>query len=88
MNTKRRLKLYIEQWQRRGYADGIPEEVPPGVEEFAPSWKAVAVALLKNDMNLTSLGFSPPKSKWYTELKRIEIEKRKRDEIPVSKQDP
>jgi predicted phosphoadenosine phosphosulfate sulfurtransferase len=40
----------------------------------APSYKAIALAILKNDM--TDLGFSPPFSAWYFELKRVEIEAR------------
>lgn len=40
----------------------------------APSYKAIALAILKNDM--TDLGFTPPVSAWYSELKRIEIEAR------------
>jgi predicted phosphoadenosine phosphosulfate sulfurtransferase len=40
----------------------------------APSYKAIALAILKND--ITDLGFTPPASAWYSELKRIEIEAR------------
>lgn len=43
---------------------------------LAPSYKAVAIAILKNDHNLISLGFSAPKSSWYDALKKMEIEKR------------
>jgi hypothetical protein len=34
------------------------------------------MAILKNDYPLKSLGFNPPVSEYYTELKRIEIEER------------
>jgi len=34
------------------------------------------MALLKNDMNLTSLGYSNKYSKYYSILKRIEIDAR------------
>jgi predicted phosphoadenosine phosphosulfate sulfurtransferase len=43
---------------------------------LAPSYKAIAIALLKNDMGLHSLGFSPIKSEWYSAIKRIEIAER------------
>jgi predicted phosphoadenosine phosphosulfate sulfurtransferase len=67
---------YIETWENRGYCDGIPDEVPARLMQLrkAPSYKAVAIAILKND--LTDLGYSPPVSAWYSELKRIEIEAR------------
>jgi predicted phosphoadenosine phosphosulfate sulfurtransferase len=37
----------------------------------APSYKSIAIALLKNDMQLQSLGFAGQESEWYFELKRI-----------------
>lgn len=57
---------------------GIPDEVPAELadELLAPSYKAIAIALLNNDMQLRSLGFEGKHSKWYDVLKRIEIEAR------------
>ena len=54
----------------------IPDEVPTVLmqEGLAPSYKAIAFAILKNDP--TALGFVPKASKWYGELKRIEIQQR------------
>ena len=80
MKTRQRISHYVNQWEGRGYDGGIPDEVPEGLDDFAPSYKAIAIALLKCDMHLTSLGYSAPKSKWYMELKRIEIERR--NEVP------
>lgn len=39
---------------------GIPDEIPAklAASNRAPSWKAIAVAILKNDHNLLSLGFA------------------------------
>lgn len=37
------------------------------------------MALLKNDNNLVSLGYQPKKSKYYSILKRIEIDARPSD---------
>lgn len=73
-----RISAYIERWKHRGYSTGIPDEVPPGLMHngLAPSYRAVAIALLKNDLKLTSLGFSAPYSDWYGVLKRIEIQAR------------
>ena len=41
-----------------------------------PSYKAIAVAILSNDVTLKSLGFSGEKSDWYSVYKKIEIEER------------
>ena len=42
----------------------------------APSYKAIALAILKNDHSLQTLGVTPIKSRWYDELKRIELKQR------------
>lgn len=66
-----RIAHYIETWQRRGYSDGIPDEVPSELMRlnFAPSHKAIAIAVLKNDHSLSSLGYSQPVSPWYSVIK-------------------
>jgi predicted phosphoadenosine phosphosulfate sulfurtransferase len=45
-----------------------------------PSWKAVAMAILKNDLQFISLGFQPRSSAIYDALKREE-----RDENTMQK---
>ena len=57
-----RVSEYVQTWQRRCYSHGIPDEVPPKVAASgrAPSWRAVAVALLQNDLHLYQLGFARP----------------------------
>jgi predicted phosphoadenosine phosphosulfate sulfurtransferase len=72
------VRQYIESWLVRGYERGIPDEVPMPLMRLglAPSHRAIAEALLRNDMALLSLGFSPPRSEWYGALKRIEINAR------------
>lgn len=42
---------------------------------LAPSYKAIALCILKNDMNLTGLGLNIKKSQWYDALKLIELKK-------------
>lgn len=78
MNTQQRVNKYIEDWKKRGYPDDIPDEVPHELMKLgvAPSYKAICLALLKNDLQLTSLGFSSKKSVWYSILKGIEIAER------------
>jgi predicted phosphoadenosine phosphosulfate sulfurtransferase len=43
---------------------------------LAPSYKAICIAVLKNDHSMQSLGYSPKKSKYYSILKQIELKKR------------
>lgn len=61
-----------------GYCSGIPDQVPDRLMELkkAPSYKAIAIAILKNDSSLKSLGFEPKKSEYYHILKKIEIASR------------
>lgn len=75
---RERIEQYITEWRCRGYSDDIPDEVPLALmsDDLAPSYKAIAIAILKNDHYMTALGFSPPHSAWYDALKRIEISER------------
>lgn len=71
-DAKSMVEKYEEVWLSRGYKE-IPESVPEGINDIAPSYKTIALSLLKNDINGYSLGFSRPKSYWYGVLKREEI---------------
>jgi hypothetical protein len=75
---RNRIAHYVETWKRRGYADGLPDEVPSELMRLnlAPSHKAIALSILKNDHALSSLGYSQPVSPWYGAIKRAEIEAR------------
>ncbi len=77
-----KIRKYIEIWKDRGYTEDIPDEVPEKLMQLglAPSYKAIALAVLQNDHALISLGFPPPKSQWYNKLKRIELAERNKDE--------
>lgn len=72
----KRVDQYIQNWRKQGYLTDIPDEVPSEIMDHAPSYKAIAMAILKNDLHFISLGFTPAESRWYSELKRIEIEQR------------
>ena len=76
MNNK--ITKYIKDWENRCYSNGIPDEVEKRIEELnkAPSYRAIAKAIMKNDYQLESLGFLPKKSVWYHKLKQIEIANR------------
>lgn len=75
---QRKIAEYIARWKKCGYSDDIPDEVPDRLMQLqlAPSYKAIALAILKHDHACLSLGFSAPYSPWYNELKRVEIEAR------------
>lgn len=66
---------YLNLWTKRGYPDGIPDEVPIRLNQLnkAPSYKAICIAILNNDVALQKLGMNVKKSKYYHELKRIEL---------------
>ncbi len=56
-----KIRYYIRAWKARGYPDGLPDEVPEVLmaELMAPSYRAICLAILKNDHSLESLGFQP-----------------------------
>lgn len=72
---KDRIESYIKTWEKRCYPE-LPDESPKEILEMVPSYKRIAMAILKNDWPLKSLGFTPPKSEVYNNLKRIEIAER------------
>ncbi len=77
-----KIRTYVAEWERRCYTDGIPDEVPAEIADLVPSYKRIALAILRNDHILKSLGFTPPVSKWYGIYKRIEIEARNGNNTP------
>lgn len=82
MGTKEQIKNYIDSWEAKGYFTGIPDEAPIELEKtgLVPSYRKICIALMKNENNLESLGFSRKKCDSYKEIKRLEIENRKRNE--------
>lgn len=71
-----RIEKYIQEWEKKCYSKGIPDEAPIQINDKVPSYKKIAIAILKNDFNLKTLGYEPKKSKYYSILKRIEIDAR------------
>lgn len=73
-----RVRDYLKKWKECGYPDDIPDEVPEELAKsgFVPSYKAICVAILKNDLQFHSLGFPQKQTEWYGIIKRIEIERR------------
>lgn len=60
----------MRTWKNRCYFEDIPDEVPHKLAKAnrAPSYKAIAVAILKNDHNLYSLGFGQRESQILTTI--------------------
>lgn len=73
------IQQYIAKWKQRGYPEDIPDEVPSELMRLnlAPSYKAIAIAILSNDHGMTSLGFAPKHSPWYDAIKKVELEERR-----------
>lgn len=61
-------------WESRCYHKGIPDEAPIQIIEKVPSYKKICLSILKNDYK--DLGYYPKKSKYYSILKRMEIDQR------------
>lgn len=71
---KEYIMEYISTWESRCYSNGIPDEAPEEIRHLVPSYRRIAIAILKNDIR--DLGFQPKESKWYGVFKRIEIDAR------------
>lgn len=68
-----RITQYVENWKDKGYENDIPDDVPREIDGLAPSYRTIAECILKNDLNLHELGFERKVSKWYSILKKIEL---------------
>ena len=78
---KEKILKYIRDWERKCYFDGLPDEGPQEISDMVPSYKRIAIAIMKNDVSLESLGFSRQPCEAYNNLKRIEIESRKKNNM-------
>lgn len=74
MIMKSNIENYIQTWENRCYPNEIPDEVPNEISDMVPSYKRVALAILRNDLG--DLGIGGRKSEFYSILKRIELKKR------------
>ena len=68
------ISKYITEWESRCYKKGLPDEAPIELNKIVPSYKQIAICILNN--NLKPLGIEGKKSKYYSILKRIEIDQR------------
>lgn len=76
---KSKIAVYINWYRKKGYVDGIPDEVDRKVEkeDDVPSWKRICRTLLRNDYWCKGLGFSPTKQSAYDKYIKHIKEKRK-----------
>lgn len=72
-----RFRGFIKGWKGRGY-EIIPDEAPRVLEEghWAPSWRRICKAILRNDYWCKGLGLTQPKSAAYG--KYLEIRKERK----------
>lgn len=76
--VEEKIRKYISSWKQKGYNKSIPDEVPIGLERrnLAPSYRAICIAIMKNDYQLEYLGFTRELCNAYQEIKRQEIQLR------------
>ena len=74
-SVRDKIRQYIASWEAKGYPEGLPDEAPYELEsnDLVPSYRRICRALLKNDLNLQSLGFTKPSCELYNILKRAEL---------------
>ena len=79
-----KVKTYIQTWVDRCYENGIPDHAPKKLSKSGrvPSWEMIAIAILNNDHNLYSLGFSQRES---VVLNAIIEEAKKRNGVDTQK---
>jgi predicted phosphoadenosine phosphosulfate sulfurtransferase len=72
-----KIEAYVETWETRCYSDGIPDEIPESLSKAlrAPSYKSIALCLLRNDRQLKGLGFHVADTELVQALKSKDIEK-------------
>ena len=75
--TGQNVQHYLTIWKARDYSGGIPDEVPDALmrDNLAPSWKAVALSILNNDMMLHRLGFARKSCDAYRDAKEKQLSK-------------
>jgi len=83
-----RFKPFLKGWMSRGYTDGIPDEAPVVLENahWAPSYRRLCKALLRNDWWCKGLGLTQPKSEAYG--KYLEIKKEKKAALAAEPAEP
>jgi predicted phosphoadenosine phosphosulfate sulfurtransferase len=73
----KRFRSFVKWWRVRGYSEDIPDEAPDILEakRWAPSYRRLCKALLRNDYWGKGLGLTQPKSEAYGKYLRIKKER-------------
>lgn len=74
MGERAKIEEYIRTWEKRCYPNGIPDEVDYTINHLVPSYKKIAICILKNDYE--EIGYIGKESIYYGILKRIELQQR------------
>ena len=74
---KEKICAWVKKWEGRGYSNGIPDEADLGIElsERAPSYRRICMAIMRNDVQLESLGYTREVCMAYIAIKRDELRK-------------
>jgi predicted phosphoadenosine phosphosulfate sulfurtransferase len=75
---RNKIAVYLKWWSKRDYAEGIPDKAEVRLESYGkvPTWRKICKTILRNDYWCKGLGFSPTKSKAYSNY--LELMKRRR----------
>ena len=75
---KTKIHQYIIKWVKKGYFNGIPDNAPLRLEHLnkVPSYRKICIAILKNDIQLKSLGIERDKCLLYDMIKKQELKER------------
>lgn len=70
-----KIRAYVRKWEGRGYLEGIPDEAPILLEKAnrVPSYRAICMAIMRNDVALQSLGYQREPCSTYMAIKRAEL---------------
>lgn len=70
-----KIRAYVRKWEGRGYPGGIPDEAPVLLEKACrvPSYRAICLAIMRNDVTLQSLGYTREPCHTYMAIKRAEL---------------
>lgn len=65
-----KINAYIKTWEDRCYSNGIPDDAPDKLlfSGSVPSYKAIAICILNNDLKFKKLGFYEKYSEKQIEL--------------------
>jgi predicted phosphoadenosine phosphosulfate sulfurtransferase len=76
---------YIREWKKRGYKKDIPQECPDSLsrEGLAPSYKAICLAILSNDLKLRTISQPIGWREAYRKTKSLTTISQREPELPL-----